>query len=245
MKLIKKVYDFLNDDTLYYAASLSFFTIFSFLPILSLIIAFMSNSKYFAKHIDLLIMYVLDFINPTHSNTVSKTIENFLQNTDKLGSIGIIYLIFVFIMFAKDYDYIVSKIFNISRRNFIKTLFFYITVLVLLPVSIIFLTFIGTFFIHNYAQFFINLLLGIFLLSVIFIISINKKVSLSSIVLSSFLTLGILKSTQSLFAFYIIYNKTYATIYGTMSIIFFMFLWIYISWAIYLYGLKLIKVLND
>jgi len=245
MKLIKKIYDFLNDDTLYYAASLSFFTIFSFMPILALLISFMSNTEYFSRHIDLLMMYVLDFINPTHSDTVTNAINHFLQNTDKLGSIGIIYLIFVFIMFAKDYDYIVSKIFNIQRRNFIKTLFLYIVVIMLLPLSIIFITFVSTFFIHNYFQLLINIFLGVILLSIIFIISINTKVKFSSVLTSSFLTLGILKLTQSLFAFYIIYNKTYTTIYGTLSILFFIFFWIYISWAIYLYGLKLIKVLNE
>jgi len=245
MKLIKKIYDFLNDDTLYYAASLSFFTIFSFMPILALLISFMSNTEYFANHIDLLMMYILDFINPTHSDTVTNAINHFLQNTDKLGSIGIIYLIFVFIMFAKDYDYIVSKIFDIQRRNFAKTLLLYVVVIMLLPLSIIFLTFASTFFVHNYLQLLTNMIFGIFLLSIIYIISINKKVKISSVLLSSFLTLGILKLTQSLFAFYIIYNKTYTTIYGTLSILFFIFFWIYISWTIYLYGLKLIKVLND
>ncbi len=36
--IYNKVEDFLNDDTTYYAASLSFFTIFSILPILALLI---------------------------------------------------------------------------------------------------------------------------------------------------------------------------------------------------------------
>jgi len=243
-KFLNKIYNFLNDDTLYYAGSLSFFTIFSFLPILALLIVFMSSSKLFSKHIDLMMMYILDFINPTHSDTVTKAIQHFLQNTDKLGNIGLFYLIFVFIMFVKDYDYIVSKIFNIQRRKLFMTVILYLTIMLLLPIFMIFFTFINTFFVHNFMQLLINIIFGVILLSIIFYLSINYKVKFISVFISSFVTLGILKLTQSLFTYYIIYNTTYTTIYGTLSIMLFVFLWIYISWAIYLYGLKLIKVLN-
>ncbi|NCB12281.1 MAG: trehalose-6-phosphate synthase, partial [Erysipelotrichia bacterium] len=42
-KLIDGLDSFFNDDTTYYAASLSFFTIFSILPIIALVIAIISN----------------------------------------------------------------------------------------------------------------------------------------------------------------------------------------------------------
>ncbi|MGD9654678.1 MAG: hypothetical protein AB7U44_05730, partial [Sulfuricurvum sp.] len=39
-------------------------------------------------------------------------------------------------------------------------------------------------------------------------------------------------------------NKSYATIYGSFSIVLFLFLWIYASWIIFVYGLKLCYLLN-
>ena len=42
-KALNIVEKFFNDDTTYYAASLSFFTIFSILPIIALVIAIVSS----------------------------------------------------------------------------------------------------------------------------------------------------------------------------------------------------------
>lgn len=62
--------------------------------------------------------------------------------------------------------------------------------------------------------------------------------------ISSFLTLSVLSITKNLFVYYIVYNKTYSTIYGSLSTFLFSFLWIYISWIIYLYGVKFCHRLN-
>jgi len=46
------------------------------------------------------------------------------------------------------------------------------------------------------------------------------------------------------FIFYVMHNKTYLSIYGGLSILLFFFLWIYISWAIFLHGLKFCYILD-
>ena len=141
IKSIEKIVDFFNDDTLYYSASLSFFTIFSLLPILALIIVVMSTYPIFSQNIDLLMLYVLDFVNPTHSLQVTSTIEQFLENIDKLGNLGFIYLLFVFTMFFKDYEHVVSKIYQTKRRTFISLVFLYITFLLFIPITLVLFTF--------------------------------------------------------------------------------------------------------
>ena len=83
--MIKRVFNFFNDDTPYYAASLSFFTIFAILPLIALLIVIISNIPTFSQHLDKIMLYILDFINPTHSTTLSIQIEKFLENTSKLG----------------------------------------------------------------------------------------------------------------------------------------------------------------
>ncbi|WWW12312.1 YhjD/YihY/BrkB family envelope integrity protein [Arcobacter cryaerophilus gv. pseudocryaerophilus] len=50
--------------------------------------------------------------------------------------------------------------------------------------------------------------------------------------------------TKNLFIYYVVYNKTYTTIYGSLSTLLFSILWIYISWIIYLYGIKICHKLN-
>jgi len=241
---LKNIVKYFDDDILYYSASLSFFTIFSFLPILALIVVIMSSYPLFSHSIDMLMLYTTDFINPVHSVQVTNGISDFLSNIDKLGYLGLFYLIFVWTMFLKDYDHIVNKIHKTKKRSLIPLIFLYLSFLLLIPISLVALNFISTFISNYLIQMMINSLFGFIIFTILFKISINKPISLRAAAISSFLTISLLKITQSIFIYYILYNTTYFTLYGTFSIILFLFLWIYISWSIYLFGIKLCYLLN-
>ncbi len=241
---IKKIYDFFDDDTFYYAASLSFFTIFSILPILALIIAIMSTYDIFLSQIQMFLFYVLDFINPTHSEEVVLFIEKFLVNIDKLGTLGLFYLLFVFTMFFKDYENIISRIHGTQNRSFFAMIILYINFILLIPLVLFLFTISAAFFENEYLMGIFDFFLGGAFLTYIFMISINKQVVFKAAFYSALLTLVVLKLTKMLFWYYILYSTTYSTIYGTLSGLVFMFLWIYISWTIYLYGIKICHKLN-
>ncbi|MCG3717085.1 YihY/virulence factor BrkB family protein, partial [Aliarcobacter butzleri] len=53
-----------------------------------------------------------------------------------------------------------------------------------------------------------------------------------------------LSISKNLFIYYVIYNKTYTTIYGSLATLLFTFFWIYVSWIIYLYGIKMCHKLD-
>lgn len=240
----KRIYDFFDDDTFYFAASLSFFTIFSMLPILALVIAIMSSYQVFSTQIEMLLFYVLDFVNPAQSQKVTILIENFLSNIDKLGTLGLGYLLFVFTMFFKDYENIVSKIHETNKRSFFAMSLLYISFLLLIPFALVVFTFISAFIENLYIKEIFNFIFGIAFMTFLFKISVNKYVSIKAAFISAFITLGVLKLTQAMFLYYMIHSTTYVTIYGALSAIVFMFLWIYISWIIYLYGIKICHKLN-
>jgi membrane protein len=75
-------------------------------------------------------------------------------------------------------------------------------------------------------------------------ISANTKVSTKSVALSSFIASSIWYISKATFVYYVSYNKTYSSIYGSFSTIMFFFIWIYFSWVIYIYGLKVCYLLN-
>lgn len=247
MDKLKKIFYFFNDDTPYFAASLSFFTIFSILPLIALLIVVVSTLPIFEMHIDTVMLYVLDFINPTHSETLAKQLHGFLANTDKLGSIGIFYLLFVFTMFFKDYEHIINMIYGVDTRPVYKLFFLYLGFLILIPLLFfvfIFLSTLSTLTEFTFsAEIFAFLFIWIMFI-VLFILSANTSVRFSAAAISSFITLITLSITKSLFGYYVITNTTYATIYGSFSVVLFFFLWIYISWNIYLYGTKICSILN-
>ncbi|MEA2050064.1 MAG: YihY/virulence factor BrkB family protein [Campylobacterota bacterium] len=241
---IIQTYKFFADDTPYYAASLSFFTIFSILPLIALLIVVVSSLPSFSEHLDIIMIYILDFINPTHSETLAGFLNTFLENTDKLGSIGIFYLLFVFTMFFRDYEFVVNKIYNVPTRAIYKLFFLYLGFLLLIP-ALLFLAVLLTALTNFPLSGKLAMYIFIWIIFIIlFIVSANTKVTFLSAMFSSFITLIVLTITKNLFAYYVSANTTYATIYGSFSIALFFFLWIYVSWSIYLYGTKLCSILN-
>jgi membrane protein len=239
--IVKKFFD---DDTNYFAASLSFYTIFSILPIIALGIAIISSIPDFDSYLEMFTSYIFDFLNPTHSSEIVETLKNYISNSSKLGSIGIFYMIFVFVMFFKDYDYIVNKIHFTKKRAIYKSFFIYIILFIIFPAVFVALTVANSF--HEFAivKFLSSFIFTWFMFFSLFKLSVNKKISTKAALISSFGTLFILAMTKEFFIYYVIHNKTYTTIYGSLATLLFTFLWIYISWIIYLYGMKFCHRLN-
>lgn len=243
-KFIKKVDSFFNDDTTYYAASLSFFTIFSILPIIALVIAIVSSFSEFENYLDIFINYIFNLINPTHSTEIIDTLKNYVSNSSKLGFIGTIYMLFVFIMFFKDYEYIVNKIHKAKRKSIQFSFIFYSLFLGIIILIFTVLNILISFYENTFLKEILAYSFAWIVFFALFKLSVNKKIDNKAALISSFMTLAVLSITKNLFVYYVIYNKTYTTIYGSLATLLFTFFWIYISWIIYLYGIKMCHKLN-
>lgn len=243
-KFIIRLDSFFNDDTTYYAASLSFFTIFSILPILALFIAIISSFSEFDIYIDIFINYILNIINPTNSNEIIDALKNYISNSSKLGFLGIIYMLFVFIMFFKDYEYIVNKIHKTKRKSIQFSFIFYSLFLAILPIAFTASNILISLYDNVFLQNILSHLFAWIIFFTLFKLSVNRKIDNKAALISSFITLAVLSVTKNLFIYYVIYNKTYTTIYGSLATLLFTFFWIYISWIIFLYGIKICHKLN-
>lgn len=243
-KAVALVTDFFNDDTTYYAASLSFFTLFANLPILTLVIFIFSYFPAFEQYLSLLTQYIFNVINPTHSQEFAATLSRYVSNAHKLGLLGLVYMLFVFVMFLKDYESIVNKIHGSKRKPLLTSLLVYLIYLIILPTLFIALNLLLTSFPIAWLKALILYAFAWFIFYSLFKVSINKKIHNRALALSSLLTLIALALSKSLFVYYVLYNTTYSSIYGSLSALLFSLFWIYISWIIYLYGIKLCDYLN-
>ncbi len=235
---------FFNDDTTYYAASLSFFTIFAILPIIALLIAITSNLEQFHDYLDPFLNYIISFINPSHSDNLIVLFKTFLSNSDKLGGIGIVYMLFVFTMFFKDFEYIVNKIHKAKRKSIAASFFFYLGFIVISPIIFALYIIINSSYNNTIFDYGITFIFAWGIFITMFKLTVNRHITMKAAVFSSLATLVALSVTKNLFVYYIIYNQTYSTIYGSMAILLFTFFWIYVSWIIYLYGVKLCHRMN-
>jgi len=191
---------------------------------------------------------------PTNSQEILTYINSFVANSAKLGIIGMIYVLFASMMFFKNYDYIVNDIFECERRTFWASVSIYWTLITLTPIIFVLFFYLSsqiqTILEHNQltAEIEVVTILPFFIIwSIFFIsykISANTLVSNLSATISSFIASLAWYLAKIGFIFYVLHNKTYLSIYGSLSILLFFFLWIYISWAIFLYGLKFCYILD-
>lgn len=243
----------LDEEIEYYAASLSFYTIFAIIPLLLLALSIFANLPTFEAYYQNIKSFIFSNIFPNDTEIISNYIDSFMQNSVKMGVMGFIYILITSFLFFKNYEYIVSKIFDSNTKSFWESITIYWTLITLTPIGILI-----SFSLTDYIQKLINssveqnfnfliflpYLIIWFLFFIVYRISINVKLRVISILISSFLVSLIWYSAKSLFLYYVFYNKTYSTIYGSFSSIIFFFLWIYFSWIIFLYGLKMTKVIE-
>lgn len=261
-QLIKEYYifirDFLsalfNDKISYYSASLSFYTLFSIIPLLVIILSIFTNLPVFDDVYQSIQTMLFDNLMPTHSQEILTYINAFVENSGKLGMVGVGYVLFASMMFFKNYDYIVNDIFETKRRNFWRSVTIYWTLVTLTPIMLALSFYLSTQIqnlldkntltssIHTLTILPFFIIWSIFFLS--YKISANADISNRSAGISSFIASLAWSIAKNGFIFYVVHNKTYLSIYGSLSTLLFFFLWIYISWAIFLHGLKFCHLLE-
>ena len=245
----------LFDDRLgYYASSLSWSTLFAIIPIFVILLAVFTSLPAFSSIYDQLHDLISKNFLPVNSDEIMAHIDEFMANSGKLGVMGIFYVIIAAVMFFKDYDFVVNDIFETKRRNIWQALKTYTGLVIIVPlmlgVSFYLSSFIQKYLnqneitssIHFYFFFPFLLIWGMFYIS--YQISARKSISKMAAVISSFVASSVWYLSKSGFVLYVTNNKTYTSVYGNISILLFFFLWIYISWAIFLYGLRFCYLLD-
>jgi len=246
--------DFFDDRLGHYASSLSWSTLFSIIPLLVIFLSIFTKMPLFEDMYDKVEKLIFSNLMPTDSKVIMEHINTFMQNSDQLGYVGAFYVTFAAIMFFKNYDYIVNDIFDTPSRTLLQAIKTYTLLVIILPVLMA-LSFLLSSFIQSYLDktsitsiIHLYSFLPYFIVWMMFYItyqlSANVHIEISAALISSFIASLVWYLSKSAFIFYVIHNKTYASIYGSISTILFFFLWIYISWAIFIHGLKFCDLLN-
>ena len=246
--------DLFDDKLGHYASSLSWSTIFSIIPLLVIILSIFTKMPLFNTVYDKVQKLIFSNLMPTDSKVIMEYINTFIANSDKLGYMGAFYVTFAAIMFFKNYDYIVNDIFDTPSRNIWEAIKTYFLLVITIPVMMASSFYLSSFIqgyldktsitsiIHLYS--FLPYFIVWMMFYVAYQLSANIRIEVSAALISSFIASLIWYLSKSAFIFYVVHNKTYASVYGSISTILFFFLWIYISWAIFIHGLKFCDLLN-
>jgi len=246
---------FIDKELTLFAASLSFYTIFTIIPLLLIMLTLLTSLPSFSEYYESIKVFIFSNLMPVNSEAMMGYINSFLANSGKMGIVGFIMILVASLLFFKNFEYIANKIFNAKQRGLWDSITTYWTMLTLTPIALglsFYITgYIATLMASNSFTSKFNILpivpyliiWGLFFL--LFQISANTKINPKASAISSFIIAIVFNISKNAFIYYVFINKSYTTIYGSFAIIMFLFLWIYVSWIIFIYGLKLCHILNQ
>ncbi len=237
-------------DITVYASSLSFYTIFTLVPLLIISLSLIANVPVFNDQYASIQIFIFDNIMPVQTEAIAGYLESFFKNSVQLGVIGFTTMVISSMLFFQNFEHIVEKIFTSPKRGIWETITTYWALITLTPIILIASMSLKSYLHANITGFMLHvlsifpflLLWGIFFL--IYKIAVNADVSPKAAAISSFVVALVWGLAKNSFVQYVFYNKTYATMYGSLSALIFFFLWIYLSWIIVIYGMKLCYLIN-
>lgn len=255
-KLLKTLYKlYKQDSTFEEAASLSFYTIFAIVPTILVAFSLAINIDIFEPFLERLNDFLAQNLLPINRKIIVAYIETSLENSKQIGIMGVGFVVFSSIMFFLSYENTVNEIYNTEKRGLIASISTYFVLTFAFPVVLIFMFYVSDevgVILHN---FYITqdikiapVLPYIFLWSVFFVaykISPNTRVNTKAALVSSLIFVLIWILAKNIFIYYTFYNKNYESLYGQLNILLFFLLWIYVSWIIFIYGIKFCKLLDE
>jgi len=233
-----------------YASSLSFYTIFTVVPLLIISLSLIANVPVFNDQYAKIQIFIFENIMPGQTAAIAGYLESFFQNSVQLGVIGFTTMIVSSLLFFQNFEHIVGKIFKTDKRRLWDAITTYWTLITLTPIVLIASMSLKAYLVAHLSGLALGalsvfpflLLWSIFFL--IYKIAVNADVSTQAAAMSSFIVAVVWGIAKNSFIQYVFYNKTYATMYGSFSVLIFFFLWIYVSWIIVIYGMKLCYLIN-
>jgi len=245
---------FLDKELTLFAASLSFYTIFSFIPLLLIMMTVLTSLESFSDIYLQMQGFIFSNLLPVNSEVIMEYINGFLQNSLEMSTLSFVMLFVSSLLFFKNYEFIANRMFHAPQRSFLESVGVYFLMLVITPASLgsaFYITsYIATLMASNSLTSGINILPLVpyiiiwVLFFILFKLSANIKVHFKAAFISSFVIAIVFSIAKNSFIHYVFFNQAYTTIYGSFAILLFLFLWIYASWAIFIYGLKLCYLIN-
>jgi membrane protein len=232
----------------YRVSALAFTTLLALVPVLFVMVFFISSFPFFIDKVTLGKKYIVHNFVPGSSLIIQKYLENFLLQAVRLPAISIIFLFATAIMLVDSIQATLNEIWGSakSRWRLFPTLLLWF-ILFLFPVFIGWSIYLSTSFFSlpwfSGATKYTSLILGglpiainTMIFGVIYVIVPNVAVRWRDGMLGGLVAALLFEIASSAFALYVAEFPSYALIYGALAVIPIFLVWLYIFWFILLYG---------
>lgn len=241
-----KVFSIFDGSISHYAAGLSFYSILSMIPLFWVLFFILQQLGILQEYYDLIKSFIVDSLIPNHAEMVAGYLDAFLNNANNAGSMGLFSIFIASIMFYRNFQYVVNKIFGVPSRRLIYSMGTYLVLAVVMPSAL------GlSFYLSDYLQRVTgvsNFIIGEFtllsylmiwlLFFVLYKVSPNIVTDTKITLKVTFVVSVVWHMAKWMFVQYTLVNQTYTTLYGSFSALLFLLVWIYLSWLLLLQGMK-------
>jgi len=236
----------------HYAASLSWSSLFAIVPLSALLIAVFTSLPLFQRLRAAAERLIADNLPVSDPAVIMDHLDRFVANAHQLGWVGGAWMLLALYLFVRTYDYIVQDIAHAPERSVPRAVGLY-SLLVLAKLTLAAAAFSlqarlgqwlgqGALAAVSRQGLSVALIWAIFWLFYQF--SPNRRIAPASAATSAFIAAIVWEAARYLFVLYVGWGGAYRTIYGSVTTVIFFLLWLYVSWAIFIYGLRFCVLLN-
>ncbi len=229
------------------ASILSFSALFAVIPGLALGLSVFSLSPYFVDLQQYLEQFLFNQILPQNYDVAKDYIQQFINQAQSLKGISFGFLIFAVMLMLYEIDKRINLIWHDAHhRHWMQGLISYLFVLFLGPIFLGASLFLSSYIVASdvfsqlpvidYAPLFAPLILSSIGFSILYYAVPLEKVRYVNALKAGVIAALLLELIKYAMFVYVQYFPMYELIYGALSILLFLMIWIYLAWLIVLLG---------
>jgi membrane protein len=232
---------FYEDRGAQIAGSLSFTTLLSIVPLLTVALALSTAFPVFDDAMTTLQLFLFENFLPDAEGlaTISEQILSFSEQAGRLTAIGLIFLLLTAVMLMLTIDDALNRIFRVRRRRpLAQQIIMYWSVLTLWPVLIGASLSLTSYLVGNTSAL-LRLIPFVFTwaaLTVLYILVPYRPVDVRHAAAGALLAGIAFEAAKRAFALYLSNFPTYTLIYGAFATLPIFLVWMYVSWLVVLAG---------
>jgi len=235
------------------AGNLAFTTVLSIIPVAIVMSSILLDFKHISDAFRLAQEYLLDKLIPSTAESVRELMPEITSTAENITFLSLLLLLTTSILLLRSIDETINIIWRLDGDGSVQKPFrlhYYLLVIVLAPVllglSLSITSYLSSLpFINNelranlyehYLLWLSPLCLNVITFSLLYKYSPRVTVTTKVALIGGVIAAVLFEAAKWLFSFYIVSFPNYQIIYGALSFIPIFLLWIYISWAIILFG---------
>jgi len=247
---------FRSDRLPRHAAALAFNSLLALAPMAAIALSLFSLFSGFEQLGTSFEDFIYQFLVPTASDDLKTYFDQFAGQAGKLTFIGLIFFFLTTLVLLASIEQSFNDIWRVEKgRNMTSRLTVYWALISLGPFlmggSLTLSTYLLSLSvaagenIHSVGLLLLPFLLETLAFLLLYLIMPNVRVSLVHGLAGALVASGLFEFTKSVFRAYIVNYANYDIVYGALSTLPILLIWIYLSWVIALIGAELVAVLQE